>query len=130
MEDKSFELMTKMYNEMQSQFKDVRNDIKGIRTEVKDMQTGMKDMQTEMTDMRTEMTDMRTEMTDMRAEMEEGFDKVYQEMLRMEQKYDSQIDALFDGYKQNTEAITELRKDVQVLSQKVETHEVKLKIVR
>ena len=35
-----------------------------------------------------------------------------QNMVRMEDKMDTKLSALFDGYKQNTEQIQELRKEV------------------
>ncbi len=51
-------------------------------------------------------------------------------LFRFENKAESKFDALFDGYKQNTEAIYELRRDVEKLKAVVEQHEVKLKIVK
>ncbi|MEA4846991.1 MAG: hypothetical protein VB106_07150 [Clostridiaceae bacterium] len=51
-------------------------------------------------------------------------------LFRFENKAESKFNALFDGYKQNTEAIYELREDVKSLKATVEKHEVKLKIVK
>jgi len=51
-------------------------------------------------------------------------------LFRFENKVESKLNALFDGYIQNTEAINGLRKDVESLKATVEQHEVKLKKVR
>jgi hypothetical protein len=51
-------------------------------------------------------------------------------LLRFENKVESKFDALIDGYKQNTEDICELSRDVKSLKSAVEQHEIKLKIVK
>lgn len=51
-------------------------------------------------------------------------------LFRFENNAERKFDALFDGYSQNTEAIYELRRDVEHLKAIVEQHEVKLKIVK
>ncbi|HPL54086.1 MAG TPA: hypothetical protein PLW11_08100 [Bacillota bacterium] len=51
-------------------------------------------------------------------------------LFRFENNAERKFDALFDGYSQNTEAIYELRRDIEHLKAIVEQHEVKLKIVK
>lgn len=77
MEDKSFELLTKIYSEMQDGFKDVRQDI-----------------------------------------------------VRLENKMDDNLKALYDGYKQSVEGINELKEEFQNLSDKVEHQEIKLQVMK
>lgn len=55
---------------------------------------------------------------------------IQKDIVRIENNHGAKLDALFDGYKANTEAIQELKGEVQVLKKEVETHEVKLKIVQ
>ena len=51
-------------------------------------------------------------------------------LIRFENKAEGRFDALIDGYKQNTEAIYEISRDVKSLKSVVEQHEIKLKIVK
>jgi len=75
--------------------------------------------------------------------MEDGFKEIRTEMAtkedvarlegnlaRLEHAHGQKLDALFDGYKSNTEAIQGLRTDVQLLKKEVENHEIKLKLVK
>lgn len=91
MDEKSFELIEKLYIEMQ-----------GMRSE---MQTGFIQVDRELQNVR-------------------------QDIVRIENNHGSKLDALFDGYKANTEAIQDIKCEVQALKKEVETHEVKLKIVK
>ncbi len=62
--------------------------------------------------------------------MDERMGRVEGTLTRIEHDHGQKLEALFDGYKANTEAIKELKTEVQVLKKEVETHEVKLKIVQ
>lgn len=95
MEDKTFELIEKLYSRMEEGFKSVNDRADGIESK-----------------------------------MEKGFNEVNQNMARMEDKFNTKISALFDGLTANTEAINNLRTDMQTLETKVDAHEVKLKIVK
>ena len=81
MEDKIFELIEKMYNEMQNGFREVRKDI--IRLDRK-------------------------------------VDDVRQDIVRLENKMDENHKVLYGGYKQNSEAITEIREDIKNLKSRVD----------
>ncbi len=85
MEDKIFELIEKMYNEMQNGFREVRKDI--IRLDKK---------------------------------IDDKVDDVRQDIVRLENKMDENHKALYDGYKQNSETITEIREDIKNLKSRVD----------
>jgi len=53
-----------------------------------------------------------------------------QDLARIEQTIGGKIDALFDGYKANTEAIHDLKTELQIVKKEVENHEIKLKVVK
>lgn len=95
MEDKTFELIEKLYNRMEEGF-----------------------------------SGLRGEMNDGFAKVNARIDRVDQNMVRMEQKFDDKIGILFDAVQGNTEAINNLRTEMQTLETKVDEHEVKLKIVK
>jgi hypothetical protein len=79
--------------------------------------------------------------------MEEGFASIHAQMAtkedlcqleerligkiaQLEHSHGQKLDALFDGYTANTEAINTLRSEMKTLETKVEAHEVKLRIVK
>ena len=95
MEDKIFELIEKMYNEMQNGFREVCKDI--IRLDRK---------------------------------VDDKVDDVRQDIVRLENKMDENHKALYDGYKQNSEAVTEIREDIKDLKFRVENQEIALKVIR
>ncbi len=66
MEDKSFDLLSKMYSEMTEQFKTVREDINALKKDV----------------------------------------------IRIENDHGKKIDALLDGYKQHTDMLERIEKEV------------------
>ena len=84
MEDKTFELLTKMYSEFSSRFDGVENDIKGLKNDV----------------------------------------------VRIENKLDTNSKALFDGYSQTYEKLLEVDKKVDGLCDKVEKQEVEIKVIK
>ncbi len=88
MENKTFELLEKMYSDIQSRFDIMGNEIKEVRKE-----------------------------------MQNGF-------VRLENKMDENHKALYDGYKQNSEAITEIREDIKELKSRVENQEIELRVIR
>ena len=88
MENKTFELLEKMYSDIQSRFDMMGNEIKEVRKK-----------------------------------MQNGF-------VRLENKMDENHKALYDGYKQNSEAITEIREDIKELKSRVENQEIELRVIR
>lgn len=78
--NKTFELMTKMYAEMQEGFKDVKNDISGMKGDISNMKDDIND-----------------------------FKKT---VVNIEQDHGKKLEALFDGYKQNSEQLTRIEDEV------------------
>lgn len=83
-----------------------------------------------------EMQSIRSEMAT-KDEMNAGFETVNNRigsmelsLVRMEDKYDTKLSAVFDGLTANTEAVNSLRTEMKTLETKVDDHEVKLKIVK
>lgn len=52
-------------------------------------------------------------------QVDKRFEKIEKNMVRMENKMDENHKALYDGYKQNSEVITEIRDDVKELKSRV-----------
>ncbi|WP_353096396.1 hypothetical protein [Tissierella praeacuta] len=72
-EDKLFELMTKMYADMQEGFNSVKNEFKGVN---------------------------------------DRLDKLENRVTIIEQDHGQKLTALFDGYKQNSEILERIEKEV------------------
>ena len=68
--DKLFELMTKMYGEMQEGFKDVRSEISDVKVDLKDV--------------RSEISDLKGELKNFREEANKRFDKLENQLDDME----------------------------------------------
>ena len=81
MDERMFDLMSKMYTEMQ--------DLKG------EMQEGFKRLDTKI-----DNVDARVE-------------KLEQSVVRIEIEHGKKLDALFDGYKQNSEQLTRIENEVK-----------------
>ena len=97
-DEKLFEFMTKMYSEMQEGFKQVNNKIDKV-------------------DGRIDKVDGRIDKIDGR------IDKLEKTVFKMEQEHGQKLDALFDGYKQNSEQLNriehEVAKDEEVVLRKI-----------
>ena len=116
-EDKMFDLLEKLYIEMQSGFTAVRAEMKdgldSVRTEMKD---GLDAVRNEM----------HQGLSSVRSEMQEGFEKTNQRFVKLEDKLDINLKALYDGYSQNTKEITRLNRTVSNLRKKIESHDLQI----
>jgi len=76
-----------------------------------------------MSKMYSEMQDMKVEMQDMKVEMQEGFKRIdvlengmqnmQKSIAKIEVEHGKKLDALFDGYKQNSEQLTRIENEVK-----------------
>lgn len=105
-----FELMTKMYSDMQNEFGKMRND---MQSEIGNLRN---DMQSEIGNLRN---DMQSEIGNLRNDMQNGFNEVNQRLDRLENRvtvieedHGKKLDLLLDGYVQNSEAINRIEKEV------------------
>lgn len=78
--EKIFELMTKMYSEMQEGFNKVNKKIAGLENEVSNLKTETK--------------------------------VIKKTVLKIEDEHGKKLDALFDGYKQNSEQLQRIEDEV------------------
>ncbi len=65
--DKIFELMTKLYNEMN----DIKSEVKGIKSEVNDINSEVKDIKSEVNDINSEVKDIKSEVKDIKSEVKD-----------------------------------------------------------
>lgn len=105
MEDKTFELLEKMYSEF-VQFRQETND-------------------------RFDGIDNRLDGHDTRFDsMEKSFDGIRGHIARIENDHGRKLDLLLDGYKQNSEDISEINHKLDRLTDRVENQEIKLQVLK
>lgn len=56
--------------------------------------------------------------------------KINHSLVRLEQKMDIHHKALYDGYKQSIEGITDIKEKLENLTDRVENQEIKLQVLR
>ncbi len=70
--------------------------------------------------------EVRGEIEEVRKEVKE----VKHNVVRLEDKIDNHLKALYDGYKQNTEKLCKLGVQINELCKKVERHEVEIRVIK
>ncbi len=98
MDDKTFDLLTKMYSEFTGRFDNVDKEITGLKRDVSGLKNDVSGLKNDV--------------------------------IRLENKIDTNSKALFDGYSQTYEKLLEVDRKVDRLSDKVERHEVEIKILK
>ncbi|WP_027628237.1 hypothetical protein [Ruminiclostridium cellobioparum] len=101
MEDKMFELVTKMYDE----FSEFRKD---------------------MNEFKEDMNEFKEDMNEFRKETNKEIRGLKNDVIRFENK----LDAVFDGYKQTFEKLTVVEKKVDDISAKVEKQDVEITVIK
>jgi tetrahydromethanopterin S-methyltransferase subunit G len=101
-----FEFMTKMYNEMQGGFKQVNSRIDGVENE---MQGGFKQVNLRIDGVENEMQggfkQVNSRIEDIENEVKKTNTKIEHEIM-------PKVDALFDGYKQNSDKLDRIQEEV------------------
>lgn len=100
MEDKSFELMSKLYTEMNLKFDKINSRFDGIDSRF---------------DIIGEKLDAKADKTD---------------IVRIEDKLDNNSKALFDGYTLTYEKLSDLEKQLKDISSKVEKQDIEIRVIK
>ena len=108
MEDKMFELVTKMYDE----FSEFRKD--------------MNEFKKDMIEFKEDMNEFKEDMNEFRKETNKEIRGLKNDVIRFENK----LDAVFDGYKQTFEKLTVVEKKVDDISAKVEKQDVEITVIK
>jgi outer membrane murein-binding lipoprotein Lpp len=61
--------------------------------------------------------------------LKEDVGSIKNQIAKIEVEHGKKLDALFDGYKQNTESIKELSSKVDNISDKVDHHDIKIQVI-
>jgi hypothetical protein len=72
---------------------------------------------------------MYAEFTEFKQEVGQRFDKLENQVTKIEVEHGKKLDVLFDGYAQNTEAIKELSIKVDEVLDKVDRHDIKIQVI-
>ena len=75
-------------------------------------------------------TEMRSGFKEVRTEMRSGFKEVKEHQIIMENAMKENFDALYDGYKQVSENITQMKETIENISNKLEKHDVEIRVIK
>jgi archaellum component FlaC len=76
------------------------------------------------------MSKIYGELTEFRTETNKRLDSLENDIVRLENKLDTNSKTLFDGYKQTYEKVMDVENAVKDLSTKVEKQEVEIKVIK
>ena len=79
-----------------------------VVAQVSKLSTDMSGIKSDMAGMKTEITGIKSEMTGMKSEIGD----IKKTVLRIEHDHGEKLSALFDGYKQNSEKLDRVEKEV------------------
>lgn len=103
--DKLFELMSKMYNEMNDNLKEVRQDINGIKQNLNGFKQDVDELKENVTELKQEVTALKDDVAELKQDVKVLYAKV-------EGDVTNSIKALHDGYEHNYEVLTQIKKTV------------------
>lgn len=104
-----FEFMTKMYTDLNGRIDGIEKKMHGMENEM----SGIKD-----------------EMNGIKDEMRDGFRATRQDIVRLENKVNTNHKALYDGYKQTYERMVILEDKVDKIDAKIDKHDVEIRVIR
>lgn len=112
MDDKLFDLMTKMYVDM----KEMRADISVLKTDVSELKSDVSELKSDVSVLKTDMIGVKSDIA-----------KLYN---KLESSIEPKIEALFDGYKQTYELEKENSRKLDDIAEKVKKQEVEIKVIQ
>ena len=83
-----------------------------------------------MTKFYNEFSGFKSEVNVKLENLQEGQQKLENDIIRLENKSDNNSKALFDGYQQTFEKLTEIDNKVDNLSNKLDKQEVEIKVIK
>ena len=139
-EDRTFDLLTKMYSEFTNTFSkmDQRLGTLETRFDKVDQRLGTLETGFDKVDQRLGTLETRFDKVDQRlGTLETGFDEMNEKMdslnghvIRLENKQNIDSKALFDGYKQIYENTVEMKSDFKAIKEILMEHEIRLRKVK
>jgi hypothetical protein len=103
-EDKIFDLMGKMYTEMNSKFGEINRE------------------------MNSKFSEMNTRFDEINIKLDKKADKT--DIVRLEDKLENKTKALFDGYTLTYEKLTVIEKKLEDLSTKVDNQDIEIRVIK
>ena len=112
MEDRLFDLMSKIYGELSEFRKETREEIGTLKSDVSSLKFDVSSLKSEVSSLKSDVNSLKKDVIGLENKMENGFG------------------ALFDGYKQTYEKAIDIEDVVRDLVTKVEKQEVEIKVIR
>ena len=115
LENKTLELMEKIYKEMQHGFSELRHDIDGIKEDVSGMKVELAGVKEDVSGMKVELAGVKEDVSGMKVELtgvKQELTEVKQRVINIENNHGKKLSALFDGYKQNSDKLDRIQEEV------------------
>jgi predicted nucleic acid-binding Zn-ribbon protein len=126
MDDKTFELFEKMYNEIQGIKSNMstKDDIANMGHRIDELEANMST--------KDDMANMGHRIDGLEANMSTKNDiaKIHQILVVLENKMDENHKALYDGYKLTYEKLGVLEERVNEIDKKLERHDVEIRVIK
>ncbi len=119
MEDKTFELLTKMYSEFSHRFEEVKSDILNVKSDIQNVKS---DIQNVKSDIRNVKSDIRNVKSDVQT--------ISNQVVKLENDLKPKIEFALEGYQAVSERLTRLEEKIDILTLKVENHDVQIAILK
>jgi len=106
--EKLFDFMTRMYSEMQEGFKKLSGEISTIKGELTEVKEEVSTVKGELTEVKEEVSTVKGEL----AEVKFRLTSVENIVTRIEHDHGQKLQVLFDGYKQHTDQLERIEKEL------------------
>lgn len=138
MEDKTFELLTKMHSELTGKLSEMDERFTGKLSEVDERFAGslgeltgrLDKMDERFTGSLGELTGRLDGIDNKITEMGKDIKGLKNDVIRLENKLDTNSKALFDGYHQTYNKLVEVEDKLDGISDKVDRQEVEIKVIK
>jgi chromosome segregation ATPase len=119
MDDKLFDLVSKMYSEMQ----EMQADIKETKADLKEVKADLKETKADLKETKADLKETKADLKETKSDVKRLF-------IKIENDIEPKLQALFDGYKQTYEMTKANSIKLDEIAEKVTKQEVEIKVIQ
>jgi len=116
MEDKTFELLTKMYSEFSGRFDGMEKDIKGIKSDVTGLKSDVNELKSDVTGLKSDVKGLKSD--------------VARIGIKLEHNIEPKIQALFDDRDIIHGKLDSIEQKVDVLTSRVDKQDIRISVIK
>lgn len=134
-DDKVFDLLTKMYSDINTRFDKVENKIDAVQQEVSYVKQELTIVKDDLSGVKQELTSVKQDVNGVKQELtivKEDVSNLKEDISKIGAKLDGEIipkqQALFDGYVSNTEKLSEIQDSAENL--RIDVNNISIKTLK